>query len=178
LSELLNTLEQASEFDAMAKLRPGEPYFMLIGRDRFAPPLIDKWADAQRRKVLGEYEAGRITREQRDDELRKATQAEMIAASMVEYKNKWNARAADAQPAAASYTGHQLPADTERTDTIQRTRARAAAVLNNAVAELLPHAAAFAELGLDDLAGALTAKVERMRALSELVKPPRPLPGR
>jgi hypothetical protein len=176
---LINTLEQASEFDALHKLRPGEPYFMLLGRDRFAPPLIYEWADRHRRKVLAEFDGGTMTREQRDTELRKATQAEMIASGMVEYKNSRNAQAGDAQPRiVASYTGHHLPAETERTDEIQRTRARAAAVLNDAVAQLTEHAGTLARLGQDDLAGALRAKVERMQALSEMVKPPRPIPGR
>jgi hypothetical protein len=174
---LINTLEAASEFDALATLRPGEPYFLLVGRDRFAPPLIDQWADKHRRKVLAEYAAGTMTREQRDDELRKASQAEEIAASMVEYKNRWEAQVKAEPGAGVSYTGHELPDDTQRRDRLQKARARASGAMHACIAELAEQLPAFEESALDDEVAALNAKMDNLRRTAELIGPKRPIPS-
>jgi hypothetical protein len=133
--DLINTLESPGEFDALTRLRVGEPYFPLVGRDRLAPPLIYDWADRNRRRALAEFSEGKITKENRDREMRKSTQAEMIAASMVEYKNKWVADHRDEQRP-TTYSGHELPEDTKRADALQSARVRAASAINGAAAEL------------------------------------------
>lgn len=132
---LINTLERPGEFDALANLRPDEPYFLLIGRDRSAPPLIYEWADKRRRKTLAEFDAGTITLEQRDMELRKCTEAESIASDMISYKNQWETEASEPS-APTSYTGHQLPAETLMRDKLQSTTARAVSALHNAIGEV------------------------------------------
>lgn len=172
---LINTLEAASEFDALATLRPGEPYFLLCGRDRIAPPLIYQWADKHRRKVLAEFDAGQITKEQRDDELRKATQAEGIAEGMVEYKNGWEARTAE-PGSGPSYTGHELPAETQRRDRLQRARVRTSDAMQTCLAAIVERLPAFRECGLGDEVEMLTAKVANLQRSADLIKPQRPLP--
>lgn len=132
---LINTLERPGEFDAMAHLRPDEPYFLLVGRDRSAPPLVYEWADKRRRKTLAEFEAGAITLEQRDMELRKCTEAESIASDMIAYKNGWEAQAA-IQTKPTAYTGHELPAETLMRDKLQSQTARAISALHNAIGEV------------------------------------------
>ena len=79
-------IEATGEFDAVLKLEPGEPHFMLIGRDRLAPKLVEDWGDANRTRALADYGTGRIDREKLERELRQSTQAEMIAADMREFK--------------------------------------------------------------------------------------------
>jgi uncharacterized protein YecA (UPF0149 family) len=177
-SDLINTLEAPGEFDALSTLRPGEPYILFVGRDRLAPPLVDHWADQNRRRALAEYDAGRITKEKRDEELRKSTQAEMIAASMVEYKNKWKASTEALAEPRPTYTGHTLPEDTQRRDKLQAARARASASLSNSVAEL----ATLRDLEAADEADRievyrLDAAMSAMRQLADEIVPPRPIPG-
>jgi hypothetical protein len=171
VSDLINTLEAPGEFDALTTLRQGEPYFLLVGRDRSAPRLIDEWADMNRRRALKEYGEGLITLEAKERELRKSTQAEMIAASMVEFKNNWVAsQKAEEKP--RTYSGHQLPEDTRRSDALQSARARAAAALNNAVAECFSLAEAFPE---EEGMEAVAIGLVMMRELSEHIAPKRPI---
>lgn len=172
-AELINTLEQASEFDALAKLRPGEPYFLLIGRDPLAPPLVQQWAWDNRKRAFEEASAGRITQEQLDDELRKSTQAEHIGWGMKSYKKGYVQQQRPAETR-ATHTGHELPEETQRTDRIQRARVRAASACHECVAELHAQAREFEALGCVDEAGALDAKVVNLRKLAELIQPPRP----
>lgn len=131
---LINTLERPGEFDAMANLRPDEPYFLLIGRDRQAPKLIYEWADTRRKKVLAEFNEGLITLEQRVHELRKCTEAESIASDMVAYKNQWEAQAAvESNP--STYTGHELPDETIMRDKLRSQTSRAVSAIHNAIGE-------------------------------------------
>jgi hypothetical protein len=133
---LINTLDAPSEFDAAAKLRPGEPYFLLIGRDLLAPALVLQWARDNRQRAQDEHDRGLTSAEQMTDELRKSTDAETIAWDMKEYKKGWQARQEAKAGPVATYTGHELPAETQRRDDIQRARTRAAAAMRNAEAEL------------------------------------------
>lgn len=175
---LINTLEQASEFDALAKLRPGEPYFLLIGRDALAPALVQEWASANRTRALEDGDAERITRDQMEDELRKSTQAEQIGWAMKAYKRGEQDKATAAPKAERpTYTGHELPEETKRSDLVQRARALAASACNSCVAELHKQAREFEALGCADEAAALDAKVMNLRRLADLIKPRRPLPG-
>lgn len=173
VDELINTLESPGEFDAMLTLRPGEPYFLLVGRDRSAPPLIREWAAKHRRKVLAEFEDGLITTAVRERELRKATQAEMIAESMVEYKNRWAASGREAPSSVTTYSGHEVPEETKRRDALQAARVRAASAINNAVAEL----AVMLELRGEPSTGRDSPTIRALMQLSEEVSPSRPLPG-
>jgi hypothetical protein len=134
---LINTLDAPGEFDAATKLRPGEPYFLLIGRDRLAPPRLLEWAKQNRLRALrmGEFEGlPELSETESNLELEKSTEAEQIAWSMIAYKE---GRERKAEPETrATYTGHELPEDQLRRDRIQRARTKAAECVHNAVAEL------------------------------------------
>jgi hypothetical protein len=170
VGDLVNTLDSPSEFDALTSLRPGEPYFVLVGRDRLAPPRIYDWADHNRRRALRDFDEGRIGKEERDRELRKSTQAEMIAEAMVEFKNGHVAQAPPKETI-STYSGHQLPAETKRTDAIQSARVRASAAIHSAIAEIV---------ALDELLGEewadllLAEEVANLRDLAAAVEPKRP----
>jgi hypothetical protein len=132
---LINTLEAPGEFDALTKLRPGEPYFPLVGRDRLAPPLVQQWATDNRMRALREHDDGKISDEDLDRELRKSTQAEAIGWAMQAYKAGRESKKAEVR-AQSSYVGAELPEDTEQRDQIQSLRARASQVINAAVGEV------------------------------------------
>lgn len=175
---LIASLEFASEFDALSKLRPGEPYFVLLGRDRLAPDLVLKWAKDNRERALTEFSADKISLERRDRELRKSTEAEERAWSMREFKRGDLERRATGQPTAKFYSGHELPDETKNNDALQAARIRAAAALNGAVSEIHgvmqiidAHFASEAELA--DIANVCRDMVESMRGLSEELKPSR-----
>lgn len=170
MTDLINTRESPGEFDALATLRPGEPYFPLVGRDRFAPPLIYDWADKNRRRALAEFASGRITKEKRDRELRKSTQAEMIASAMVEYKNQWTADRLPADEVVRTYSGHELPEATKRSDALQAARARASSAINGAVAAL----AELAQLQGEPSTRADSPTIASLMDLSDAILPPRP----
>ena len=40
----MGTLENPGKFDCMAKIRPGEPFFVLRAQDVLAPHLVFDWA--------------------------------------------------------------------------------------------------------------------------------------
>lgn len=136
MDALINTLECPGEFDALATLRPGEPYIIFVGRDRLAPPLVSEWADANRRRALKEFGEGLIDQAKLDRELRKSTQADMIAASMRQYKQTGTTDDPKIKSKPVTYTGHQLPAETEMRDRLQSARSRAVSALHNAIAEV------------------------------------------
>lgn len=171
--EPINTLETPGEFDALVKLRPNEPYFMLIGRDRLAPPLVDEWADKNRRRALADHQAGLIDREKLELELRQSTQAEMQGCAMRAYKAGVEADEAAGQ-ASLSYTGHELPEETERRDRQQRSRARSVAALHNAIAEINDAAAVFRETGDVDALATCTGSIDVLKAIAEALAPKRP----
>ncbi|MGJ0508899.1 MAG: hypothetical protein ACR652_17585 [Methylocystis sp.] len=171
--DLINTLEAPGEFDALTTLRPNEPYFLLVGRDGSAPDLVCQWADTNRRRALADFDAGRIDKDKRETELRKSTQAEMIAASMREYKAGHDPVAETRN--APSYTGHELPEETKRRDKRQRLQASARSAVTNAIAELtvlLPL------LDESDDFHAVASSVEGLRGLERLadaLTPARPI---
>lgn len=134
--DLISTLERAGEYDALSKLRPDEPYFVLIGRDGLAPNLIDEWADRNRRRALEDFNAGRIDRERYERECRKSTQAEMAACDMRAFKNGQPAEVKDGPRTGATYSGFEASEETKRLDAIHSARVRSRAALNDAVAEL------------------------------------------
>lgn len=172
---LTNTLENPGEFDALLKLRPGEVYFLLIARDRLAPPLVDEWADRNRRKALAEFHDGKIDREKLELELRQSTQAEMIASDMRAYKAGWDADEVTGQ-ASLNYTGHEPPEEQKRRDEIQRARVHAATALNGASAMVNDLIEVLARCGGDsaelaDLANMARDVLGDMQSLSSLARP-------
>lgn len=178
MDDLINTLECPGEFDAMANIRPGEPYFLLLGRDRIAPKNISDWADLNRRRALADHADDKIGNDELERELRKSTQAEMIAASMIAYKAGWDEKKALEPTSKPSYTGHELPDETAARDAMQSARARAVSGLHNAIAEC----AALAQLMNDQtIAGHgshdphdVQVVVGRMREAVDCITPKRP----
>lgn len=173
---MINTLEAPGEFDALTSLRPEEPYFLLVGRDKLAPKLVSDWAVANRQRALEEFDLNGIDAETLGRELRKSTQAEMIASSMKEFKRGWKSTAS---PLAArpSYSGHELPEETKKRDRLQSARVRAVSALNGAVSEvveLLTVLGDFDEPELDALAEQARGVRDLMIELSEAATPRRP----
>lgn len=176
-SDLINTLEAPGEFDALTTLRAGEPYFLLVGRDGFAPDLVVDWADRNRRRALADKESGHIDHEKLETELRKSTQAEMIAASMREYK-AGHLTAETAATPAPTYTGHELPEATKKRDRRQRLQASARSAVTNAIAELtdLLEAIEGKDTGPEQsLYGHVFRQRAALEVLADDLTPPRPI---
>jgi tRNA U34 5-carboxymethylaminomethyl modifying enzyme MnmG/GidA len=169
-ADLINTLETPGEFDALLSLRKEEPYFLLVGRDRFAPPLILRWASYNRRRALKEFDAGLIDTEERERELRKSTQAEEIAWSMREFKLGGAGKAETKQD---RYSGYVDTEEQKRADTIHRQRLEAKSALHNAISETND---LYCLIASEDerQARAIEETIRAMRALAELVTPKRP----
>ena len=169
---LINTLEASGEFDVLTTLRPGEPYFVLAGRDASAPKLVQEWADARRKKILAKRDAGSIDAKAAEFELRKALEAEAIGWAMTAYRAGHKMEEAGTTTAAPAYTGHVLPEETQRRDRIQSAKIKAAAAINTAVAELA-ELAQMLDQG-DPLIAELAGSIELMQSLSDKIKPMRP----
>jgi hypothetical protein len=45
----MGTKNNPGDFDCYANAEVDEPIFVLLGRDKFAPSLVDAWADARER---------------------------------------------------------------------------------------------------------------------------------
>ena len=174
--DLVGTLEHPGEFDALVKLRPGEPYFPLIGRDVFAPPLVDEWADRNRRRALAEYDEGKISGERRDHELRQSTQAEMIACAMRAFKKGQPADSGRVERSVPSYSGHELDDATLERDRQQAALSKAARDLHNAVAQMADAAEVARKYGLAGSAAVLDGAINAARKSAEAITPARPLP--
>lgn len=170
MPELINTLETPGEFDALSKLRPGEPYFPLIGRDRLAPPRVMDWAWANRERALKEFSEGKIDKETYERELDKSTEAEAIAWSMQAYKAGHEAKKA-MERNVESYVGAELPEETKRRDRLQAAKNRTRTTIHNTIAELV-------ELGkiIDPgkVKGAVSHEIDALKHLADLLTPPRP----
>lgn len=167
----VNTLENPSEFDALVKLRPNEPYFMLLGRDTLSPGRVTEWADLNRKRALAEFNADKINRDKLDQELRQSTDAEMIAASMKAYKAGHQAEQAKVKT--ASYTGHELPEETARRDAIQRGQTRSFSAVQNAVAEVVELEKAFRLNGDIEMATTAEKIAEALRDFASVLTPHR-----
>lgn len=176
--ELINTLETPGEFDALRSLQPDEPYFLLLGRDRLAPKLVQQWADDNRTRARDEHQRNLIGDERLQRELRKSTEAEAIGWAMAAFKAGDMAKKVTGQPTAKYYTGHELPAEVQLRDKVQSTRVRAASAVNNAMAELNDAIEAMEAIEGDEYAG-LIAQCGRlhnhMGMVSEALKPARPI---
>lgn len=178
---LINTLESPGEFDVLTSLRPNEPYFVLVGRDRAAPALVQAWADQRRERALKDFDDGKFDAALRDLELRKSSQAEAIGWAMTAYKAGHEARAAE-ERGRETYSGHQPPEESRQRDALQSLRSRVASALNAAVSDATALAAMIVETPLFatdpelvNLAVSVGETICRMDKTSDLVKPWRPL---
>jgi len=165
----INTLETPGEFDALAKLRPDEPYFMLLGRDRSAPELVQLWADGNRKKAFAEHHAGTINDNDLDRELRQSTDAERQGWAMKTYKRGEDRDKASGQLALSSYTEHELPAETQRRDALQRHRSRAVSAIHNAIAELADLAPLLGQETFDGIAA--QELIDQLKDAAGQIKP-------
>lgn len=172
--ETTNTLERPGEFDALPKLRPDEPYFVLLGRDRTAPTLVQAWADGNRYKAFCEHSDGKINDARLEVELRQSTDAERIGWAMRAYKTGAKEIESDPIPAKPTYTGHVLSEDQQRKDAVQRGRSRSISAMHNAVAELDDTAAAFAGMGMVDEQAMCVALIETLKDHARALAPPKP----
>lgn len=167
--ETINTLEQPGEFDVLHRLRPNEPYLALVGRDPKAPPLILTWAWAQREWAMtlpeGDY---------REKQLRKATQAEQIAWAMDEYREGIAASEAAAAAPEKPYSGVQLDEATIERSRQHTARVHAAQIASRAFSELNDEADVI-ERNDPELADAIRAEVDRLRAFHEIIALKRPI---
>lgn len=169
---LINTLERAGEFDALSTLRPDEPYFVLCGRDRSAPALVQQWADERRKKVMAEFEEGKISKDERDLEMRKATQAEAIGWAMTAYKAGHKAKKV-IERERATYTGHELPEETKRRDAVFSAKVRISTALGEAEA-LLEDLRELDSVAFNELCTVAQCGPRDLRRLAYEVAPKRP----
>ena len=173
MTDLIATLETASEFDALSKLRPNEPYFVLLGRDKLAYQRVVDWARENRLRALDEFERDVIGIERRDRELRKSTEAEEIAWSMREFKRGDLERKAAGEPTVKAYSGHELPEETKLHDALMAARIRATGAVHNAIAELSSLKDVVAQGG-DFIDLDLVDEISDLEILAGILAPKRP----
>lgn len=168
---MTNTLERPGEFDALPKLRPDEPYFVLLGRDRLAPALVQQWADGNRHKAMREFNESEQTtadREVLDRELRQSTDAEQLSWDMKGYKQGQEYLTETGQLTLnASYTGHVQPESQRKKDAVQATKSRAISAIHNAISTLSDLTAACKDLGMAEAAEDAEALTAQLRAGTE-----------
>lgn len=155
----INTIEKPGEFDALVKLRPGEPYFALLGRDPKAVPLILTWAQMQREWAMTLPKGKR-----RDKQLRKATQAEEIAWAMEQYHDG-TLEVPVPEATRKPYTGVQLPAATVESDKRHSALIGTVRTCHNSLAELMEQAGKLAPYDRDT-AQAMEEIAERLRTIA------------
>lgn len=173
--EATNTLEQPGEFDVLGKLKPDEIYFTLVSRDRLSPPLVEQWAQGNRKRALDEHAAGLMTEEQLDKELRKSTDAEKIAWAMKAQKERQEIDDKTGQLNLTAYTGHVLPEEVQRRDTEQRHRSRALTAIHNAISELTDAIPAFQAVGKINDVETTQATIDTLRDAADKLMVKRPV---
>lgn len=160
---MTNTLERPGEFDALPKLRPDEPYFVLLGRDRLAPGLVQQWADGNRHKAMKEFNESEQTTADKavlERELRQSTDAEQLSWDMKGYKQGQEYLIESGQLPLTGYTGHVPEENQRKKDAVQATKSRAISAIHNTISCLNDLTAACKDLGMADaaeVAEALTA---------------------
>lgn len=169
---MTNTLERPGEFDALPKLRPDEPYFVLLGRDRLAPGLVQQWADSNRHKAMQEFNASEKTTADeavRDRELRQSTDAEQLSWDMKGYKQGQEYLVESGQLPLTGYTGH-VPVESQRKkDAVQAAKSRAISAVHNAISCLSDLTAACKDLGMADAAEVAEALTAHLRGNAEVL---------
>jgi hypothetical protein len=168
----MNTIETTDEFDALIKLRPGEPYFALLGRDPVAPEAIYDWADRHRKWARKNFHP---TSARFKDEMRQAINAEEKAEELRDYRKRVIAATLDipAVQLGDGKTYSNVSPEQRAKDAEVRKMAKLHATLNNAIAELhdqIPDLTASSGM----ISAEVVVLIGRMRKLSEFVKPKRP----
>jgi hypothetical protein len=78
---ILTTKERPGSYDAIATAKPDEPLFPIQGGDPFGPQTVLYWAQLARAGAMKEIDPNKASRL-----FRKATEAELVAWSMLEYQ--------------------------------------------------------------------------------------------
>lgn len=175
--DLVSTIEAPGEFDALTKLRPGEPYFALIGRDRLAAKLVLDWARLNRERADADHLAGRISDDEHIREMRKSTQAETVGWAMQAYKNgqPLNSPQVDRSGVTAEhYSGHRLDPETAERDKCQTDLIRASSHIHNAIAYLADAKAILKLTDRDDYVDWLRNIIAFSKDMANDLAPPRP----
>lgn len=164
----VNTIEQPGEFDVLLKLKPGQPYFTLVGGDPIAEAMTLVWAIRNRSLALHD---DTLSEKDRERELRKSSQAEDIAWAMKDYRTGQKRPPVDTGPKTVHISN--LPEETKARDAEQRTRADFARRCHNAIGELTD---GIEELDpIDGLSASETSLLlEELRRIADVVSPKRP----
>lgn len=171
----INTLATPGEFDALSKLRADEPYFLLLGRDRSAPALVQLWADGNRKKAFAEHDAGTLNDNDLERELRQSTDAERIGWAMKTYKRGEERDAVSGQLSLeTSYTGYNMPVDVAKREAEQRVRSRAIRAIHNAIAEANDAIPALQDVGALVEIEAIESTIAMLKATVTILTPKRP----
>jgi hypothetical protein len=98
---------------------------------------------------------------------------------MVAWRKGWKRDVSEPARASAttSYSGHELPEETQRSDLQQRARIRAAQALSNAASELSDRAQECDDAGLPLIGSEIRRAANVLMNQSNDVKPPRPVIG-
>lgn len=87
----MGTKNNPGDFDCYANADPDEPMFVLLGRDPFAPDLVDTWADL---------------REAAGDDPRKVQEARQCAEAM---RHELSTRGRRTPPSCIAISTHDVP---------------------------------------------------------------------
>lgn len=166
--ETTATTAAPGPLDALDKQRPGEPRFVLLGRDPDAPAGIAGWCDARRKRLdLGQYtnkDGGNPAPADVRDELVQITEAEDVAADMVRYRRQ-HPEADTTTPKRASY------ADTAPASAAISERERIMAAVRHLREAAYHIGMALEGLGTDPTAGDLWRAQADVNAVADAVTP-------
>lgn len=162
----MSTPDKPTEFDALVKIREGEPYFALLGRDRLSVPLILEWAQMNREHAMANYAGEKL-----EHELRQSTEAEELAWQMEDYREGVNMiRERGEEKPKPAYTGTVLDPETAARSHAHNTKVRAVTALQNSIAELTTVATALEDV--DGVASAsIRAQIRAMREIADTLEP-------
>jgi hypothetical protein len=79
-------------FDCHAAALPDETMFVLLARDRSAPTMLRAWSDQRRKDTHTAYEAGEISIDQMEEDLRKCSEADACADEMIVWRKRNDGR--------------------------------------------------------------------------------------
>lgn len=79
---------QPGDFDCYGAALPDEPMFVLLARDRSAPAMLRSWSDTRRKQVLAKHDAGDITADEMEGDLRKCSEADACADGMTVWRKR------------------------------------------------------------------------------------------
>lgn len=122
---IATTKDRPGSYDAIATAKADEPLFPIQGGDPFGPPTVLHWVGLARASAMRESDPKTASAL-----LQKATDAEMIAWSMMAYQR--GEQEIEGRRAAYADSGYGDETSDERK--LRETRIRGAGQLNNAVA--------------------------------------------